>query len=69
MVAAFFMPEFPYNARMLTPQQRDLAVWRIESESGSAEGSEDVGAWQSFKDAFSDFKLYLIVRHACQQMT
>ena len=32
-------PPDPYNAKILSPVERDLAVWRIERETGAAEGS------------------------------
>ncbi|UPX09829.1 uncharacterized protein EKO05_0000510 [Ascochyta rabiei] len=40
-ICAFLMPEFPHNSKTFSPIQYDLAVWRIESESGAAEGTED----------------------------
>jgi hypothetical protein len=55
------MPEYPHNAKILTPIQRDLAVWRIESESGAAEGTEDVSTMRAFAHAFTDPKLYLLI--------
>lgn len=33
------LPADPYNAKILSPVERDLAVWRIERETGAAEGS------------------------------
>ncbi|KAM0750917.1 MFS general substrate transporter [Meredithblackwellia eburnea MCA 4105] len=61
LIAAFFMPEYPYNAKILTPIQRDLAVWRIESESGAAEGNEDVSVLKSFGLALLDPKLIMLI--------
>lgn len=55
------MPEYPHNAKILTPIQRDLAVWRIESESGAAEGTEDVSTMRAFAHAFTDPKLYMLI--------
>jgi hypothetical protein len=55
------MPEYPHNAKILTPIQRDLAVWRIERESGAAEGSDNQGTWVPFRDAFKDPKLYMLI--------
>ncbi len=55
------MPEYPHNAKMLSPIERDLAVWRIEAESGAAEGTEDVGALKAFGEAFTDPKLYMMI--------
>ncbi|KAH8885357.1 MFS general substrate transporter [Thozetella sp. PMI_491] len=55
------MPEFPHNARMLNPDQCDLAVWRFENECGSAEAHEEAIAWDGLKAAVSDKKLWLLV--------
>ncbi|KAF2625129.1 MFS general substrate transporter [Macroventuria anomochaeta] len=63
-VCAFLMPEFPHNSKILSPIQRDLAVWRIESESGAAEGStktEDESVLKGFKMAITDPKLLLLI--------
>ncbi|VUC35633.1 unnamed protein product [Clonostachys rosea] len=61
LMFALVMPEFPHNARLLTPDQRDLAVWRLENERGSTEVHEESSAWDGFKAAVSDKKLWLIV--------
>ncbi|CAK7199872.1 hypothetical protein SEUCBS139899_002558 [Sporothrix eucalyptigena] len=61
VICAFFMPEFPHNSRMLSPSERDLAVWRIESEAGAAEGSEEGTVLNGFIKALSDPKLLLMI--------
>lgn len=60
-VCAFFMPEFPHNCRILKPAERDLAVWRIESEAGAAEGNVKESVLQGFAKALSDPKLLLLI--------
>lgn len=55
------MPEFPHNSRILSPIQRDLAVWRIESESGAAEGTENESVLKGFGKALSDPKLIIMI--------
>ncbi|KAL4908306.1 hypothetical protein BDW74DRAFT_188420 [Aspergillus multicolor] len=60
-VCALIMPEFPHNSRILSPMERDLAVWRIESEAGAAEGSEDTPLLQGFVNALKDTKLLLLI--------
>ncbi|KAL5423825.1 hypothetical protein PMIN04_003627 [Paraphaeosphaeria minitans] len=60
-ICAFFMPEFPHNSRILSQEQRDLAVWRIESESGTAEGAEKESVLKGFAKALSDPKLVLLI--------
>ena len=55
------MPEYPHNSRMLTQDQRDLAVWRIESEAGAAEGTENESVLSGFGKALTDPKLILLI--------
>lgn len=60
VVCACFVPEFPYNSRMLSQIERDLAVWRIESDAGAAEGSEKANILKGFWQALTDPKLQLL---------
>lgn len=46
---------------MLSQAQRDLAVWRIESEAGAAEGNENESVFQGFRKALADPKLLLLI--------
>ena len=61
IVCACLMPEFPHNSRILSPLERDLAVWRIESEAGAAEGTEDESVFKGFYKALTDPKLLLLI--------
>lgn len=60
-ICAFIMPEFPHNSRILSQVERDLAVWRIESEAGPAEGTEKESTLRGFAKALSDPKLILLI--------
>ncbi|KAI7158591.1 MFS general substrate transporter [Hortaea werneckii] len=60
-ICASIMPEFPHNSRMLSHIERDLAVWRIESEAGAAEGTEKEPALKGFAKALTDPKLVLLI--------
>lgn len=60
-ICALIMPEYPHNSRMLTQDQRDLAVWRIESEAGAAEGTENESVLSGFGKALTDPKLILLI--------
>nr|XP_031860059.1 uncharacterized protein CI109_004422 [Kwoniella shandongensis]KAA5527131.1 hypothetical protein CI109_004422 [Kwoniella shandongensis] len=60
-LSAFVLPEYPYNARLLKPLERELAVYRLEREAGAAEGSENVGTWQGFKSCLADPKVYIFI--------
>lgn len=46
---------------MLTPLERDVAVWRIESESGVAEGHVEESLFRSFGSALKHPKLLLLI--------
>ncbi|KAJ6014047.1 hypothetical protein N7540_008638 [Penicillium herquei] len=61
IICACIMPEFPHNCRLLSQEQRDLAVWRIESEAGAAEGTEQESVLRGFSKALSDPKLILLI--------
>ena len=61
VICACFMPEFPYNSRILTPLERDFAVWRVESGAGAAEGTEKEAILKSFGKALSDPKLLILI--------
>ncbi|GFF64926.1 hypothetical protein IFM47457_10957 [Aspergillus lentulus] len=64
VICSLIMPEFPHNSRILSPLERDLAVWRIESEAGAAEGSienEHESVLRGFTNALSDPKLVLLI--------
>lgn len=60
-ICAFIMPEFPHNSRMLSQVERDLAVWRMESEAGAAEGHEKESVMRGFMDALTDPKMLLLI--------
>ena len=49
-----FSPNILKNARILTPNERDLAIWRLEAEAGEAEAHHRLGVWDGFKLAVKD---------------
>ncbi|KAJ5537452.1 hypothetical protein N7513_010638 [Penicillium frequentans] len=61
VICACVMPEFPHNSRILSQTERDLAVWRIESEAGAAEGTDNESALRGFAQALTDPKLLLLI--------
>jgi hypothetical protein len=61
LLFALVMPEYPYNAKLLTPLERDYAVWRLEKEAGAGEASEDTTAFVGFKMAVLDPKIWTMV--------
>jgi hypothetical protein len=59
---ALIMPEFPHNAkRLLTPVERDYAVWRLEMEAGAGEAHEEATVWQGFGLVMTDPKIWALV--------
>lgn len=66
IVFAFFLPEYPHNARLLTLVERDYAVWRLEKEAGAGEAHDELSHMKSFLLALKDVRvsplscLYLI---------
>ncbi|KAL4782818.1 major facilitator superfamily domain-containing protein [Aspergillus varians] len=61
IICSLIMPEFPHNSRLLNPLEKALAVYRIESESGAAEGTEKEPLLQGFIKALRDPKLLLLI--------
>ncbi|TPX11277.1 uncharacterized protein E0L32_001095 [Thyridium curvatum] len=61
LLFALIMPEYPHNARLLKPVERDYAVWRLEREAGAGEAHEDVTTWGGFKQAMLDPKIWTLV--------
>ncbi|WVW81041.1 hypothetical protein I302_103032 [Kwoniella bestiolae CBS 10118] len=61
LIFALFLPEYPHNAKMLTPLERDMAVWRLEKEAGAAEGNEQIGTMEGFFIGLKDPKIYALI--------
>lgn len=70
LISVFFMPEYPHNARLLKPVEREYAVWRLEREAGDGEAHEDVSTLGGFKKACLDPKIWALVwcMHMAQAM-
>lgn len=61
LIFALIMPEYPHNARLLKPIERDYAVWRLEMEAGAGEAHEDTTTLGGFRLAILDPKIWLMV--------
>lgn len=55
------MPEYPHNAKLLKPIEKDYAVWRLEQEAGAGEANEDSTTLGGFKQALLDPKIWAMV--------
>ncbi|BEJ17736.1 hypothetical protein CspHIS471_0700040 [Cutaneotrichosporon sp. HIS471] len=60
-IAAFILPEYPHNARILNQVERDLAVYRLEMEAGASEAHDNTGTWAGFTMALKDPKIYVFI--------
>lgn len=65
IIFAAMIPEFPHNARILSPTQRDLAVWRLANERGNTEADDEATTMEGLKAAVKDPKMWLIVWCGC----
>ncbi|KAH7084776.1 major facilitator superfamily domain-containing protein [Paraphoma chrysanthemicola] len=64
-ICACLMPEFPHNSKkFLSQAERDLAVWRVESEAGAGEAAaheEKESVLKGFSKALADPKLLTLI--------
>ncbi|KAI5844487.1 major facilitator superfamily domain-containing protein [Morchella snyderi] len=63
-VAAFFIiPDFPSTTKWLSPEERDMAIWRLEVDIGESDmtGSEKPNLLHGLKLAMVDVKTYLLM--------
>jgi len=58
VVAIFILPDFPHNTRGLTPQERALAVRRMEEDVGVGDGEETETSTSGFWLAITDPKVW-----------
>ncbi|CAO1628611.1 unnamed protein product [Sympodiomycopsis kandeliae] len=57
--AIFILPDFPSTTRWLTPRERHIATRRLTLDSlGGTQNGEDVGHWQAFKMAMTDWRTW-----------
>ncbi|KFY87468.1 hypothetical protein V498_07168, partial [Pseudogymnoascus sp. VKM F-4517 (FW-2822)] len=62
MIAMVILPNYPKEAKWLTDEEREYAIWRIADEAAGLEDGEDgesvwVGALQALKDP----KVYMLI--------
>ena len=63
--AAFWvLPNFPRTTSWLSEEERQIAVWRLEEDIGEDDwtGSKEQTFGHGLKLAFTDVKMYILVR-------
>ena len=58
VLAIFILPDFPHNTRWLTPQERALAVRRMEEDVGVGDEAETETSTSGFWLAITDLKVW-----------
>ena len=59
--AYFILPDYPSTTKWLSAQERALATWRLSIEADGEEDDVKESVLKGFKDACSDFKVWLLV--------
>lgn len=59
-VSYFLLLDFPHNTKRLTPEERELAISRLEADNVSSE-EEDVPltSWQAFTRAITNWRVWI----------
>jgi MFS family permease len=62
-ISYFILPNFPRTTSWLTPQERALAVWRLEEDIGVDDwtSKEEQSLWHGFELAAKDPKVYVLM--------
>lgn len=58
VIALFVLPDFPSNTRWLSPQERALAIRRMEEDAGVGDEDETEGATSGLWLAVTDWKVW-----------
>ena len=58
VLAIFILPDFPHNTRGLTPQERALAMRRMEEDIGVEDRDETETSTSGFRLAITDVKVW-----------
>lgn len=64
IIASFILPNFPSTTKWLSPEERQIAQWRLEVDVGEADEHANVGGSSSAKTglklAFKDPRTYVL---------
>lgn len=58
--AFFILPNFPKTTGWLTPEERELAIWRLEEDAGEVDEDHRSVLW-GFKLAIRDIRVYILM--------
>jgi MFS family permease len=58
--AFFILPNFPRTTSWLTPEERELAIWRLEEDAGEADEDKRSVFW-GCKLALKDIRVYILM--------
>lgn len=60
IISVFFLPDFPATYKKLSPQERDLAVWRLEEDAGESDDDMETSRAKGFMMALVDPKTWAL---------
>jgi hypothetical protein len=60
LCAYFILPNFPRTTKWLTPEERELAVWRLAEDAGESDDDHRSVLW-GFKLAIKDVRVYILM--------
>lgn len=69
VIAIFILPDFPTTTRWLTPQERALALRRMEEDAGVGDQEETEGATSGLWLAVTDWKVWWFALAMTAQVT
>jgi hypothetical protein len=60
IICIFILPDVPQKARLLTSQEKDRLVYRLQMDRGQVDNSSEISAWKGFMMAVTDPKTWLL---------
>ena len=60
IMCIFILPDTPQRARLLTPQEKDRLIYRLQMDRGQKDNTDEISAFKGFKMAVTDPKTWLL---------
>jgi hypothetical protein len=60
IICIFILPDTPQRARLLSPQEKDRLIYRLQMDRGQKDNTDEISAFKGFKMAVSDPKTWLL---------